>query len=520
MNVALFIQDSLKNIWVVLGLSLFIIIIGWVLGKILAKWITALLNRTPTVNLLVNRLKLPNTDLLNHRIRQFIRLMIMLISIWGAWNTLNSLPEISDFINQTWQSITTFIKLPIIIFIFDLGLIAFETFLLIKVLGWVKLGFIALANTIEAEQGKRLKGFKFQRVQIFTDSQLTSFLVVVSRYARYIVNVILILFYLTGVFSIFPKTRGIVTSVLGSIFTVIEDGWLGFVDYIPSLLNLIVIVLFTYYGIKLIHFIFREIEKGTITFAGFVPEWAMPTYQLVRFVVIALALVVAFPYLPGSASPAFQGISVFVGLLFSLGSTSVVANIVAGIVLTYTRAFRVGDRVKIADTMGDIIEKGLLVTRVRTIKNVEITIPNGMVMGSHIINYSAMAIGKRLILNSTITLGYDISWRTIHETLIKAALETNGILAEPQPFVYQTSLDDFYVSYEINAYTTQPNKMAAIYSDLHQNIQDACNEAGFEILSPHYGALRDGNPSTISADKLPADYQPPSFEVHVREDKS
>ncbi|HKI52961.1 MAG TPA: mechanosensitive ion channel family protein, partial [Anaerolineales bacterium] len=245
----------------------------------------------------------------------------------------------------------------------------------------------------------------------------------------------------------------------------------------------------------------------------------IPTYQLLRFVVIALGLVVAFPYLPGSGSPAFQGVSVFVGVLFSLGSTSVVANIVSGVVLTYTRAFRVGDRVKIADTVGDIIEKGLLVTRVRTIKNVEITIPNGMVMGSHIINYSMVSQERGLILNTTITLGYDIPWRLIHEVLKKAAQATDGILPEPHPFVLQTSLDDFYVSYELNAYTNQPNKMALIYSELHQNIQDSCNEAGIEILSPHYDALRDGNTSTIPSDYLPKDYQAPPFNIKTDKDK-
>ena len=262
-----------------------------------------------------------------------------------------------------------------------------------------------------------------------------------------------------------------------------------------------------------------RVEKGTITLSGFYPEWAIPTYQLVRILVIALALVLAFPYLPGSSSPAFQGVSIFIGLLFSLGSTSVVANIVSGVVLTYTRAFRVGDRVRIADTVGDVIEKGLLVTRMRTIKNVEITIPNGMVMGSHIINYSIVSQEHGLILNTTVTLGYDIPWRLIHETLIKAAQATNGILAEPHPFVLQTGLDDFYVSYELNAYTNQPNIMAVIYSELHQNIQDFCNEAGIEILSPHYGALRDGNPSTIPSDYLPKDYQAPPFQIKMNRDK-
>jgi len=512
-------QNSLTNVWVVLGLSALVLILGWILSRWIAKLVVGLLNRTRMINFVVKRLNLPGAELINRRIQHGTHIVVVLLSAWGGWQILNNHPDILGFILSAWGAIRNFVQLPIVIFILNLALIALETFLLFKVIGWVKAGFQVIANRIKAEQGVRLKGFKIQQVQVFTASQLTNFLLVVNQYVRYGVNILLILIYLTGVFSVFPPTRGIVSNALTGIFQVIEKGWLGFVGYLPSLLNLIVIIVITYYGLKLIRFLFNEIGKGTITLAGFYPEWANPTYQLVRFLVIAFALVLAFPYLPGSSSPAFQGISVFVGLLFSLGSTSVVANIVSDVVLTYTRAFHVGDRVKIADTVGDVIEKGLLVTRMRTIKNVEITIPNGMVMGSHIINYSAVSQERGLILNTTITLGYDISWRLIHETLKKAAQATNGILPDPPPFILQTSLDDFYVSYELNAYTDKPNKMALVYSELHQNIQDFCNEAGIEILSPHYGAMRDGNASTLPSDNLPKDYQAPPFQVNIDKDK-
>jgi small-conductance mechanosensitive channel len=297
---------------------------------------------------------------------------------------------------------------------------------------------------------------------------------------------------------------------------------MNFVSFLPNLVNLLIIILVTNYGLKLLHFIFREIGRGTVSFENFPADWAEPTYQLVRFIVVALDLVIAFPYLPGSASPAFQGVTIFIGALFSLGSTSVVANIVAGVVLTYTRAFKVGDRVKIAETIGDVLEKSLLVTRVRTIKNVEITIPNSLVLGSHIVNYSSVSQKERgLILNTSVTLGYDLPWREVHKALIKAALITTDVLPEPSPFVLQTSLDDFYVNYEINAYTSKPHNMAVIYSELHQNIQDACNEAGLEILSPHYNSVRDGNTTSIPKEYLPKDYRPPLFNINMRnEDKT
>jgi small-conductance mechanosensitive channel len=220
-----------------------------------------------------------------------------------------------------------------------------------------------------------------------------------------------------------------------------------------------------------------------------------------------------FPYLPGAGSDAFKGVSLFVGVLFSLGSSGAVGNIVAGVVLTYTNAFRVGDRVQIGETVGDVVERTMLVTRVRTIKNVDITIPNGTVLASQVINFTTQAADRGLILHSTVTIGYDVPWRQVHELLIAAAGATENVLAEPAPFVLQTSLDDFYVSYQINAYTELPAVMAQTYSLLHQNIQDRFNEAGVEIMSPHYGALRDGNQATIPADHLAKGYRAPTFRL-------
>jgi small-conductance mechanosensitive channel len=229
--------------------------------------------------------------------------------------------------------------------------------------------------------------------------------------------------------------------------------------------------------------------------------------------VFAFAVVVMWPYLPGSGSDAFKGVSLFVGVLFSLGSSGAVGNIVAGVVLTYTRAFQIGDRVKIGETTGDVFERTLLVTRLRTIKNVDVTIPNGAVLGNQVINYTGQAQGPGLILHTTITIGYDAPWKQIHELLIAAAKATPEILEDPAPFVLQTSLDDFYVSYQINAYTRNPSVMARTYSVLHQNIQDQFNGAGVEIMSPHYNALRDGNQMTIPPAQLPRTYQAPAFRL-------
>ena len=189
---------------------------------------------------------------------------------------------------------------------------------------------------------------------------------------------------------------------------------------------------------------------------------------------------------------------------------------VAGLVITYMRPFKLNDRIKIGDITGDVIEKTLLVTRIRTIKNEEITIPNSSVLSGNTTNYSTIAASEGLILHTTITIGYDVPWKDVHQSLQKAADRTPMLLKEPAPFVFQTSLDDFYVAYQINAYTKEASKQGVIYSTLHQNIQDCCNEAGIEILSPHYHAARDGNMITIPGNYLPKDYKVPSFNVNVK----
>ncbi len=276
------------------------------------------------------------------------------------------------------------------------------------------------------------------------------------------------------------------------------------------------IVLCTYYVIRFCKFIFYELERGNISIPGFYQDWAIPTYNILQFLIIALAAVIAFPYLPGFDSPAFRGISVFLGILFSLGSTSAVANTVGGVILIYTRSFQLGDRVQIGDIIGDVEDKTLLVTRIRTPKNVIVTLPNATVLNSNVVNFTASAreTGIPLIIYTTVTLGYDVPWRTVHQVLLAAADETESLLKAPKPFVLQTSLDDFYVSYELNVYTDKTRKLYYIYSDLHQNIQDKCNEADIEILSPHYSAIRDGNQNTIPANYLPKDYQAPGFRIN------
>jgi small-conductance mechanosensitive channel len=297
------------------------------------------------------------------------------------------------------------------------------------------------------------------------------------------------------------------------VLTPLGQAGRGFIAYLPDLFAIAVIVVVVRYLLKFIHLFFVGIERGAITLPGFYRDWGEPTYKIVRFLVIVFAAVMLYPYLPGSDTDAFKGISIFLGVLVSFGSSSAIANIIAGVVMTYMRPFQLGDRVKIADTVGDVVRKTLLVTRVRTIKNVDVTIPNATVLASHIINYNSSAKERGLILHTGVSIGYGAPWRRVHELLIAAAEATNGVLKNPKPFVFQTLLQDFYVGYELNAYTERPNEMARIYSDLHENIQDQFNEAGVEIMSPHYTALREGNRMAIPDENLPKGYRAPAFRV-------
>jgi small-conductance mechanosensitive channel len=356
-------------------------------------------------------------------------------------------------------------------------------------------------NFINLSDGRYIKTLKIQSFELLNSKRIIAFATWAAQTLRFILTLLAFYIYIPLVLSFFPWTErwspklfGYVVSPFIMIFGVV-------IDYVPNVFFIVAIWLITRYLLKFIRFIFIEVEQGNLKIDGFYKEWADPTYKLVRAIFIAFAFVMAFPYLPGSHSAAFQGVSVFLGILLSLGSSSAIGNTVAGIVLTYMRPFKIGDRVRIADTTGDVIEKTLLVTRIKSIKHVEITIPNSMVLGSHIINYSAGATQEGLILNTTITIGYDAPWKQVHELLLAAAKKTKLIDSEGKNFVLQTALNDFFVSYELNAYTKFPNEMAQIYSDLHQNIQDSFNEAGVEIMSPHYTSIRDGNDSAMNSDK-------------------
>jgi small-conductance mechanosensitive channel len=315
------------------------------------------------------------------------------------------------------------------------------------------------------------------------------------------------------VLQLLPWSRPFARLIYRYVSEPIRTLGVGLLGIVPNLFYLAVIALTTLLVLRVVHIVFKEIAIGNIRLASFPDDWAEPTYTLVRALLVAVAFVGAFPYIPGSASPAFHGISLFVGLLVSLSSSSALSNIIAGTILTYTRAFRLGDVVRIGETFGQVTVRRLLVTQVRTHLNLVVSIPNSLILTTQVLNYSTLAAERGLITQTSVTIGYDAPWQTVQELLIAAAVRTDGVLEDPSPFVLQTALNDFAVTYEINAFVGSAWPLPYITSALHANIQACFNEAGVEIMSPNYVALRDGNHTTTPRGHLPSDYAAPAFRV-------
>jgi small-conductance mechanosensitive channel len=308
------------------------------------------------------------------------------------------------------------------------------------------------------------------------------------RALRAILVLLILYVYLSHTLSLFPWTRFIAIRLTGWIVSPLETMARAILAEIPDIIFIVILALVVRYGLKLLKLFFTGIDRGSIRFEGFHAEWAWPTYKIVRVAIIAFAVVVAYPYIPGSGSEAFKGVSIFAGIVFSLGSTSAISNIVAGYTMTYRRAFHAGDRIKVGDVIGDVTDIRLQVTTLRTLKNEEVIIPNSNILNSEIVNYTSLTAEQGLILHTTVGIGYEVPWRQVEAMLLTAAERTPGLLKEPAPFVLQKSLADYAVNYELNVYCSDPRQMMPLYTALHRNIQDAFNEHGVQIMTPSYVA--------------------------------
>jgi small-conductance mechanosensitive channel len=343
------------------------------------------------------------------------------------------------------------------------------------------------------KEDSQVQPLRIQKQEILSGAEVARILNIFFQIISWTLRIYILLNFINTILGLFDWSRGVSESAAERFASAVGTVVGAFIDYIPDLITVIVIGAFSYGFLKLIRLVFEGVARQRIKIPGFYPEWSRTSYGLLRILIIALTLVIIFPYLPGSDSPAFQGVSIFFGVLLSLGSTSAVANLVAGIVITYTRAFRKGDWISVSGAEGKVVERTAFVTRIRTAKNVEISVPNASVMSDNVINFSTQARNTGIALHTGVTIGYDVPWPRVQELLLAAAHKTEYIEDEPAPFVLQTALDDNYVAYELNAFTKNAGHRPTIYSDLHANILDSFHGAGVEITSPHYRAMRDGN---------------------------
>jgi small-conductance mechanosensitive channel len=372
------------------------------------------------------------------------------------------------------------------------------------------------ANVLLEQQRERIPAFRFRGLELVSARALFTNIARIATGLYLLCFALVVLGAALMVFGQFPATQGYARQVglwLWNPFVHILRGALG---YLPNLFYILVILVVARFILRMVGYVFGAAERGLISLEPWIHrDVARPTGLIVKVTVVVVTLFFIAPLIPGTGSTAAQGISIMLGVMISFGSTSTVGNFVAGIVLMFMRPFQLGERIRIGETTGDVIERTFLYTKVLSIKNEEIIIPSLTVLGAPITNYSARAHAQGLILHTAVTIGYDAPWRQVHELLMRAADRTAHVLKEPKPFVLQTALDDFYVRYQINVHTDQAARMAQIYSELHQNIQDSFNEARIEICSPHFHQLRDGNATSVPAEYHGQGYEAPRFRVET-----
>lgn len=330
------------------------------------------------------------------------------------------------------------------------------------------------------------KGVQFQSFEVVQRQHLWLVYRGIMDLIRIAVGAFVMYLYLQHVLTLFPWTRGAGLALLAMLVSPLRILATGLIGFLPNLIFLVLLFFFVRYLLRVVRLFFLNVENQSVRLTGFDPEWSLPTFRLVRVMIILFSAVIAYPYIPGSDSSAFKGISVFMGVILSLGSSSFIGNIIAGYSMTYRKAFRVGDRIRVGEHLGDVLEIRMLVTHLRSLKNEEIIIPNSEILSREIINYNRLAQTTGLILHTTVGIGYETPWRQVEAMLLEAAGKTEGVQPEPPPFVLQKGLGDFAVNYEINVYANDPSKMSRIYTNLHQNILDVFNTYGVQIMTPNY----------------------------------
>jgi small-conductance mechanosensitive channel len=378
-----------------------------------------------------------------------------------------------------------------------LALLVLAIYLLwIRGQNWLNLRLAAWINQ-RARQGGL--GLRLGGNQVLDSQQGQEALQLLRRLGHW--SLLLLISYLLVplLLGLFPPTQVIAEGLRSHLLGVLERLLNGLFAAIPSLLTILLILALTRLAMQGCTAWFQAIERGRLQFPGFYSEWAKPTGRLVSAAILMAGLVIAFPYVPGSGSKVFQGAGLFVGVLAALGSSAVATNVISGLMLIYTRAFQEGDRVEINGVVGKVQDRDLLVTRIQTPRDELVSIPNATVITSSIINFSfsRREIQRPVAVATTVTIGYDVPWRQVQALLLQAARSTDGIVSDPEPLVLQTALNDFHISYELNAHVREVDRYRETLSALLAAIQDSFAAADVEIMSPGYHAIRDGNARTV-----------------------
>jgi small-conductance mechanosensitive channel len=360
--------------------------------------------------------------------------------------------------------------------------------------------FKIINNALEKHIRKRVESVEYKSYKLIRSDQLWNIFHKMVKIIRLLIILVLSAALILYLLDLFPWTKGIRVFITDIFINPLRTFGIGIYNFLPSLAFLIFIFLITRYILKLVNILASGVDKSTIVIRNFDAEWAKPTVRIVKILIIAFAVVVAYPYIPGSGTNAFKGISVFIGLIFSLGSSSFIGNLIAGYSMTYRRAFKKGDLIKAGEHTGFVEEQQILVTRLRSFKNEEIVIPSSVLLNSNILNYSRRTKESGVILHTKVGIGYETPWRQVDAMLMLAADRTEGLLKEPPPFVLKESLGDFAVNYEINAYCLDTSNILFIYNALHQNILDVFNENDVQIMTPAY--MKDPEaPKVVPKDK-------------------
>ncbi len=337
---------------------------------------------------------------------------------------------------------------------------------------------------------------RFQKVDEATQSFVKGHAIAgivgyILSFVLWVTYLILFYYYLSFVLLAFAETRPLAELLLNYVSKPLIDIATGFVSYLPNLITLLIIAVVTRFALRGVRLFFDNVESGVFKIPDFERHWIEPTHYLARIFLILIALIFAYPYIPGSDSRAFQGLTILAGVMLSLGSNTVVSNMMSGLFVIYRRSTNVGDRIRVGDKVGDVVEIKLMETLIKSVKNELISIPNAQLLNSEVVNYTRKVDGRGLLVHTTVGIGYEEPPEKVKAMLIEAARRTSGLKKSPEPFVLWTKLADYAINYEINGYTSRGASLPKTLSDLHENIVEVFTENNTQIMTPSYIADPD-----------------------------